>query len=491
MMNRLLIIATIIILLLLFIHPIDTDGDFYHHMNVGKYILTHHTLPRVDDLTFTAAGRPFVGNGWLSGVVFYELYSRYGAVPVNILYVALAVSTLGMAFWYVHRCLNVSLKRSVVSVLLAAPVMASRWPYRPEMFLYVFVFGLFFIEFYKNKTPWLSLLIPPLVLIETFFYSAGFPLVAGILVLLCMNTYINEKSIARHWLFYVSVAISFPFALLNGYGIGALLFIQQFPRWTTLWVDWVGLWALMMRPEIHYPLGIIIIYSVFTLLVVIFVVISRKSLKRHLMFSVLTVLVVAPYFTNRVRTFTGLLCVPFIAVVLAHTRSRVLLYGTGLIAFVLSAYFIVISPPGIGEDTFYFPPALIRFIRTNNFRGNVFNTPRIGAFLSYHLAPGVRVFSDTRDDLFVGTGVLEATQAFLSADASVSFLLHKYAADMVIVSSSDGTSFRDLIYDPGWALVYYKNPYLMFIPRSLARDSHIQVYDTADPYSPTGVKTAL
>jgi len=41
-----------------------------------------------------------------------------------------------------------------------------------------------------------------------------------------------------------------------------------------------------------------------------------------------------------------------------------------------------------------------------------FNTPRIGGFLAYYLAPQIKTFSDTRDDLFVGTGVLEATEAF-------------------------------------------------------------------------------
>jgi hypothetical protein len=93
--------------------------------------------------------------------------------------------------------------------------------------------------------------------------------------------------------------------------------------------------------------------------------------------------------------------------------------------------------------------------------------------------------------LFVGTGVLEATQAFLSENASVSFLLRKYHVDMVIVSSSDGTSFRDLIYDPQWALVYYHNPYLMFIPRRVAGQKNMVIYDTVDPYSPTGMKTSL
>jgi hypothetical protein len=487
--NKILFLVTFLILLALFIHPIDVDGDFYHHMNVGKYILTHHSLPRVDDLTFTAVGRTFMGNGWFSGIIFYVLYPRYGAIPVNILNVLMAVSAFTMAFWYLHRCLRVSLRRSILSILVVAPVVATRWPYRPEMFMYVFVFSFFLIDHYKDKKPWLSLLIPVLVLLDTFLYGAGFPLIAGVLVLLCVHTFIREKRTARNWLYYVCVAISFPVALFNGYGIQSLFFINLLSKWTTLWGDWIGLWQLIMHPEVNFSREIIYIYSLFTLYCIGLGLLSWKTIKRYPVFALLALVVVLPFMANRVRTFAGFLCIPFIGVVLAHTRSRWLLYSTGLVASVMIGCYVCINPPGVGEDAHYFPPKLIQFIRTNSLKGNVFNTPRIGAFLSYYLAPDIKVFSDTRDDLFVGTGVLEATQAFLSKDASISFLLRKYNIDMIIVSSSDGTSFRDLIYDPQWALVYYNNPYLMFIPRSVAIEKQISIYDTVDPYSQIGEKT--
>lgn len=490
-MNRWFFIGTFIILLILFVHPIDTDGDFYHHMNVGKYILTHHALPRVDDLTFTAVGRPYIGNGWLSGVVFYLLYHTYGFFPINLLNYGLGLLTMVMLYWYLHRCLGVSPKRTLLALLVVAPVMATRWPYRPEMFMYVFLFGLFLIEYYKDTKPWLSLLFPVLTIVMVWFYSAGFPLVAFVFVLFVLKNILYAKNRPPNWLFYGSVIVCFPVALLNGYGLPALTFIRLLPQWTYLWGDWVGLWEIIRRPEINFSREITIIYCVFTAYVVVLMAISVKKLKAFPMFAILALTVFLPFAAERMRTFAAILSAPFIGLVLARVRSRWVIYLTIVVAAGMTALFVVTNPPGIGENTSIFPPALIQFIKTNKLSGNVFNTPRIGGFLAYYLNPQIHTFSDTRDDLFVGTGVLEATQAFLSTQASAEFLLRKYHVDMVLVSSSDGASFRDLIYNDNWALVYYRNPYLLFIPKHVAIERNIFIYDHVDPYSPTGVKGTI
>jgi hypothetical protein len=492
MRDKFLGIGFCVVFLLLFIRPIDGDGDFYHHLNVGREIVMTHKLPRVDTLTHTAAGRPFVGNGWLSGVVFYLIYASVGAIGINILNYALAAATFFLLFWYLHRCLRVVWRSTLLSLLIVAPVVATRWPYRPEMFMYIFLFGLFLVDYYQTAKPWLSILFPVLTLLLVTFYGAGFPLVTGILSLLIFFRAIKQKKYPQHWLYYVSIIACFPVALfLNGYGLKSIGFIQFYSKWTFLWGDWVGLWDIILHPEMGFTPQIVIMYCLFTAYVIFLALYSYKYLKRYALFSILALMVFFPFVAVRLRTFGALLSAPFIALLLSHVKSRWVLWFSFALALGVSVWFIVTNPPRVGESSDVFPPRLIEFMKIKKLSGNVFNTPRIGAFLSYYLYPQIRTFADTRDDLFIGTGVLKAEQAFLSANASISYLTRKYNIDIVIVNQYDGNSFRDLIYDPQWALIYLADNYLIFVPRSIAVDKNLQIFGEIDPYSPTGIKTAL
>jgi hypothetical protein len=346
--------------------------------------------------------------------------------------------------------------------------------------------GFFLIDAYKDKRPWLSLLYPIFTFLVVCFYAAGFPLEGGILIALFVKNILEGK---RNVLFYASILVSFPVALLNGYGWTSLFFLRMLSQWTTLWGDWVGLWELMMRPELNFAREILVIYGIFTVYVLVLLALSIKKLIRYPVFLLLGLVVLFPYWASRLRTFGAILPAPCIALTLDRVRHRWIAWVTIGLAIVMAALFIVTNPPGIGESTNVFPPSLIQFMRVNKISGNVFNTPRIGGFLAYYLAPQIKTFSDTRDDLFVGTGVLEATEAFLSHGASVDYLLRKYNVSIVVVNLTDGNSFRDLIYDNGWALVYFRDNYLIFIQRSVAVVNHLPILDSFDPYAPSGQKS--
>ncbi len=488
MINRWLLLGTIIILLCLFIHPIDVDGDFYQHVNIGRYVIIHNALPHVDDLTFTAAGKPYTAYAWLAGVIFYSIYRTVGAIGIN----ALVIGTAMITFWLLYRylrSLNIPSKLSLLTICLIAPVVATRWPTRPEIFMYPIFLGFLLIDETKRKRPWIVSLNPFLMLMLVNLYGSSFPMAAGILVLLLVK---NLMAGDRSWRQYaISVLVSLFAAFFNGYGVQSLFFIIRIPHMTQLWGDWIGLWDIIRRPELHFAWEISIIYCLFTGYVLFLALWRFKKLKIYPVFVLLACTVFLPFAAVRMRSLAAIISAPLIALLLTNVRSRWIVYLTGLIAITTTVLFVVTNPPALGENTDIFPPALIQFIKTNRLSGNVFNTPRIGSFLSYYLYPQVRTFSDTRDDLFIGTGVLEATQAFLSANASPQYLLRRYHVDFAVISLADGNSFRDLIYDDQWALVYVKNGYLIFVPRAVAAARHVPTFDTVDPYSPMGVKTSL
>ena len=486
MINRVLAVAVIIILLLLFIHPIDVDGDFFQHVNIGRYVITHHALPHHDDLTFTAAGHEYIGYAWLAGLVFYGIYSTAGAIGINVLVLSIALLTFFLLYRYL-RLIHVSARVSILTILFVAPVVATRWPSRPEIFLYPILLGFLLIDELKIKHPRILILNPILMLLIVNLYGSSFPMAAGILMLLTLKNLVKREQAKEYC---ASVVASVLLAWFNGYGLKSLFFIFLIPKMTMLWGDWIGLWEIIRRPELNFAREISIIYCLFTGYVLILALWNVRKLKKYPVFAVIACTVLLPFTAIRMRSLAAILSAPLIALLLTNVRARWIVYFTGFVALGMTVLFVVTNPPALGENADVFPPALIQFIKTNNITGNVFNTPRIGSFLSYYLAPPVRVFSDTRDDLFIGTGVLEATQAFLSTNAGPQYLIRKYHADFAIVSLGDGNSFRDLIYDDQWALVYFKNGYLIFVPRSVVTAKNLPVLDGIDPYSPTGVKTA-
>src|SRR6266536_1431340 len=76
-----------------------SDPDFWFHLKTGEYIFQTGLSPRMDLFSFTNYARPWIAHGWLSGAIFYAIYSRLG---FNVLIFVFAVLT-ALAFWIVFK----------------------------------------------------------------------------------------------------------------------------------------------------------------------------------------------------------------------------------------------------------------------------------------------------------------------------------------------------------------------------------------------------
>lgn len=483
-MNRLLSLGTLLILFVLFTHPIDTDGDFFQHVNIGKYVATHGALPRADDLTFTAAGRPYIGYAWLSGLVFYGMYQTVGAIGINVLVLSVALLTFWLLYRYL-RAIGISHRITLLTILLAAPVVASRWPTRPEIFMYPIFLSFLLLDEMKRRHPRIVLLYPVLMLFLVNLYGSSFPMAAALLGILVVKNMVTKE---KRLMYYASILCSIPIAFINGYGWKSIAFIVLIPKMTTLWGDWLGLVEIIRRPEIGFAWEVVVLNVFFTAFVAVLMVFSYRLLKRQPWLTALALTMFLPYWAVRLRAISAIFAAPLIGYILDRVRWRWIAPIIGIIGVGMAMFVVNFYPPGLGDFDIV-PMPLIQFVKTNGLTGNVFNVPQTGSFLAYHLAPAIRIFADTRDDLFIGSGVLEAEAAFLVRKASAAHLLRKYDIDIVIIDRANGSSFRDLLYNDQWALVYFADNYLIFVPRSVAIDKNLPIFDTIDPYLPTGEKT--
>ena len=133
--HLLLPLGLLIILCRLVVFP----NDFWWHIRVGQIIAQRHTIPRVDEFSFTRAGAPWINQAWLMQLALYVVY-RLGGLPLAILAHALIVTSGYMVvFWALRRQYDVRV--SVLSVAAGAAAGVYNWSLRPQTISFL-LFGL-------------------------------------------------------------------------------------------------------------------------------------------------------------------------------------------------------------------------------------------------------------------------------------------------------------------------------------------------------------
>jgi len=107
-----------LLVVVLALSPI-TDYDLFLHLKTGAVVLETGHVPRVDDYSALARGRPFVAHEWLSGVLFRvieRVFGRYGLPALTTLVAAVALG-IAASLYGAARFLG-------ASPVLAVPMLA-------------------------------------------------------------------------------------------------------------------------------------------------------------------------------------------------------------------------------------------------------------------------------------------------------------------------------------------------------------------------------
>ena len=75
------------------------DADFWFHLKTGEYISQTGLVPRTDTFSFTNFGAPWIAHGWLSGLIFYVVYSTLGFRALIFIFALLTA----IAFWIAFK----------------------------------------------------------------------------------------------------------------------------------------------------------------------------------------------------------------------------------------------------------------------------------------------------------------------------------------------------------------------------------------------------
>ena len=137
-----------------------SDGDFWFHLKTGEYILNTGLIPKQELFSFTSFGSPWIAHGWLSGLIFYVMYSKTGFYPLMALFALLTT----LAFWIVFKRSHGHLLIRAGGALVATWAAMPNLGVRPRVFTLLFASIFLFIlaDYVKKGTGRLCLVARPI-----------------------------------------------------------------------------------------------------------------------------------------------------------------------------------------------------------------------------------------------------------------------------------------------------------------------------------------
>ena len=119
------------------LQPVISDADIWWHLQAGKWMVEHGTLPATDPFSAYGEGKPWVAYSWLFEVGMYSLVQAFGEAGI-ILYTLVEVWLIMLML---HRIIGTRCSDFVcISGLLAVSVIALSNMFTPRPWLLTILF---------------------------------------------------------------------------------------------------------------------------------------------------------------------------------------------------------------------------------------------------------------------------------------------------------------------------------------------------------------
>jgi hypothetical protein len=472
-----LAVLTLVLVVLQFIfsmyRPDMNDPDIWWHMRNARYLFERHQLPRADMYSFTVAGRPWINHEWLSEIPYYLAYRAFGLVGLKSLSFFI-LSAIFLLLLYLCFQESRNFKASVTCCYYATFLATVSFGPRTILFGYVYLLLL-------------------LIVLERFRIRGNAPL-WGLPLLFCL--WVNT-----HGSWSLGLIVFFLIAI-SGLVEGSWGRVDAV-RWTPLQfrkllvTGLASVAALFVNPYgwrlVYYPFDLAFKQKLNIAHVLEWVSVDFHELRGKMVLVLLMGLLLGALLRNRrwhlgellillFALYSGLTYIRFLvllglvaAPVLAKTLDFFPLYrphddtpriNTAVILLVLGLM-VYFWPREAKirrsiEDTY--PAGVLSYWQEHPPQGNVLNFYLWGGYLGWH-DPSVKVFVDSRVDIFEYAGVLQDYLDLMGADNSEhrpDRIIDKYNIRYVLFPPSDSKNplhtGGELVYvlehDPRWKTLY-------------------------------------
>jgi len=459
--------------------PIN-DGDFWFHLKTGEYLFKTGTIPRTDLFSFTNYGIPWIAHGWLSGAIFYAVYSRLG---FNALIIIFAILT-AVAFWITYKRSNAHPFVRGFATLIGISTVLPNIGVRPRVFtlLLASVYLALLARYAREGKGRLIWSLVPLMVLWANLHGAfliGLALIVFTIVGIPLDAWLARESVRpmlpRLTVLGLILLGCILASLINPWGVriySETIEILRSPVYQQVVIDWQS--PNFHQPEL-FPLTLLVLSTIAALalspkrvkpselLLFLAMLYSTLKMQRN---SMLLALVAVPLFADYFQNW--LQSMPF-GKMFDKPESHVggrgavlasLLLLLPLIPFGVKLKSKIYSPPT--QEQLTVPVKAVEYLKAKQITGNTLTEPNIwGGYLIWEL-PSNPVYIDGRG-LYPEPFVQEYVGIILGVtDWHVPF--NRYGVRVVIIEPKSplGLQLKD---SPDWQQVYEDEMSLVFTKR--------------------------
>jgi len=364
------------------------DVDFWGHLFFGKQIVETKNIPKIDSYSYTAYGNKWVNHEWLSEVIFYSTYKKFGDKGLIFLKVLIGFFT-GCFLFSTLLIYSKNYKIILPVYLFALSLIFLGTSFRPQIFTYLYlsIFGLL-IHLYKKtgKLPFLILMFPTMVLWSNS--HGGFVVGLAIALILLLEKYSRKHLFIIIALPLASLITPYHFNLWNA--IFRALTNPLTAKYITEWDKF----TMSDFPLLGYLFVFIAIISAVSSLICLFQ-------KKYLSFLVILLSILfASKYSRHIPVF-AIISAPFLIPFFESIKKRSTVMILTILAFFpfFLLLFVTLKNPSLEiTDNGRFPANAVNFLKEKKLSGNIFNEFNWGEYLIWQLYPQCNVAIDGRYD---------------------------------------------------------------------------------------------
>jgi hypothetical protein len=445
--------------LAMLLQPTLFDPDYYWHIETGRWIVAHGTLPSTDLFSFTHPDQPWVLHEWLFEVVLYGVFTAFGSFGVKLFCALMGTGVVVL----LYMAIKLVIKRPMAAAWLACTAYIALFlSPRPQLATYVLVAVYFYIlvSFKYGRSARLLPLLPLAMLVWVNAHG-GYVIGIVMLVLFCIAEWLTLRFIG---------ADSTNARDLRGLTLMVLLTILASlcnPYFVSHWaypLEVMGMQANAaisewQSPDFHTLIGrlYLLVVGLFCLsqiyrarkpditeLVVpaLFIVAGFTSIRHFVLALMAMSIFAAPALRDGMR-FPGRLQ-PMVERLGAAWRARATnskplgraegplnLAIAVMLTLAVAAYYPTARATETEKIRTYLPVGATQFILDKGISGRMFNSYGFGGYLIHRLYPQQRVFIDGRADMYGDAFVAEYIN-IAEGQPRWAQLFDKYQIDFVV-----------------------------------------------------------
>lgn len=465
-----------------------TDPDVWWHLRNGQLVLSSG-VPHADVYSFTASGREWLVQEWLTEVVMYSLKSAFGYGALSLLF-GLLQAAGGFVVYTLARRAGAGRIVALLALMLFCVFAAPTWGVRPQVLTPIFL-GIFYLLLLgyrdnpaKRKLLWALPLLMALWTNLHASYFMGIALVGAFVV----GQFLNN------WLYRPEQPPPLkPLVAVLGGCLAATLLNPYFVELWTYPLTYVlnGTSNPLLKytqewqsPNFHEPGNLLFGVSIVLLALVGLSIPAREEKRLRwrlaiteyvdatgaIVFGAFTLLALQAV---RLVPIYGVIALPMLAGGLARVwpvlgrekedvpgaiEGRVNL-GVGVVAIIVGLVMIPALPQAQSgkeprSDTLYSVPVQgADYIASLPPSTRLYNDFIWGGFLIYRLYPEHKVFIDGRADMY-RVGIFEDSVVIQNAGSGWREALDKYGVNTAITLAGGPLDYA-LAHDKGWVAGYH------------------------------------